>query len=74
MLVLGRRVGESIFIGDDIIVTILSNREGQIRVGIDAPKKTRILREELKPYPSSNICTEYKQAENVKRTRVLVKF
>lgn len=51
MLVLGRNVGQSILIGKDIIITIVSNRDGQVRVGIDAPKDVRVLREELIPYP-----------------------
>lgn len=50
MLVLGRNVGQSILIGKDIIITIVSNRDGQVRVGIDAPKEVRVLREELTPH------------------------
>jgi carbon storage regulator len=38
MLVLSRKVGESIVIGDDVVVTILEIRGDLIRVGIDAPK------------------------------------
>ena len=39
MLVLSRKVGESIVIGDDVVVTILEIRGDLIRVGIDAPKQ-----------------------------------
>ena len=47
MLVLGRKAGEQILIGDDIVVTVLEIDERQIKVGIDAPRQVRILRSEL---------------------------
>lgn len=47
MLVLSRRVGESIVIGDDITVTILEVRSDGIRVGIDAPRSVAVHRAEL---------------------------
>ncbi len=47
MLVLTRKIGQGIRIGDDIIVRILEEKEGRIRVGIEAPQKMRIFREEL---------------------------
>ena len=47
MLVLGRRAGESVIIGDEIIVTILAVDGEKIKVGIQAPSDTRILRQEL---------------------------
>jgi len=48
MLILTRRVGESLFINDNIIVTVLGNsRSGQVRLGINAPDDVVILREEL---------------------------
>jgi carbon storage regulator len=47
MLVLGRKIGEKIVIDDNIYVTILQVREGQVRIGIDAPKNIPILRFEL---------------------------
>ncbi len=52
MLVLLRYAGQSIHIGDDITVTILGERHGGIRVGIDAPSKVKIMREELKKHVS----------------------
>jgi len=42
MLVLSRKVGESIVIGDDVVVTILEIRGDLIRVGIDAPKHVKV--------------------------------
>lgn len=47
MLVLTRKVGESLLIGDDIRVTIVSADSEKVRVGIEAPKEQRIFREEL---------------------------
>lgn len=44
MLVLTRKVGETIRIGDDIVVTVLEMRRGQVRIGIDAPRQMRIVR------------------------------
>ena len=49
MLVLTRNIGESIVIGDDIVITYLKDtvRPGQIHIGIEAPNNVKILREEL---------------------------
>ncbi len=47
MLIISRRCGESFIIGDDVKITVLSVKGNQIRFGIDAPKETTILREEV---------------------------
>ena len=47
MLVLTRRSGETILIGDDIEITILAVDGSQVRVGVDAPEDVKILRGEL---------------------------
>jgi carbon storage regulator len=47
MLVLTRKVGERVLIGDDIVVTILDARGDGIRIGIDAPRGIRIQRDEV---------------------------
>lgn len=47
MLILSRRIGETIMIGDDVTVTVLGIRGGQARVGIAAPKQVQVHREEI---------------------------
>lgn len=49
MLVLTRKVGESILIGDNIKVTIIECSYGKMRVGIEAPREVKVLRTELAP-------------------------
>jgi carbon storage regulator len=48
MLVLSRKAGESIKIGDDITIKVIEIRHDQVRIGIEAPKDISILRSELK--------------------------
>ncbi len=47
MLVLTRRPGESITIGDDIVVTVVAASGSQVRVGITAPRSVQVLRGEI---------------------------
>jgi len=47
MLVLTRRVGDSIRIGDEVVITVLEIKGGQVQVGVSAPKGIRILRGEI---------------------------
>lgn len=47
MLILTRRVGETLIVGDDISVTILGIKGNQIRIGINAPKDISVHREEI---------------------------
>jgi len=47
MLVLSRKVGESIVINESIRLTVVQVKNGRIRLGIDAPPEVRVLREEL---------------------------
>ena len=47
MLILTRRVGETLVIGDDVTVTVLSVRGNQVRIGVNAPKNITVHREEI---------------------------
>ncbi len=47
MLILTRKVGESIMIGDSVVVKILGLRAGQVKIGIEAPKDLKVHREEI---------------------------
>lgn len=47
MLILTRRIGETLIVGDDIAVTILGVKGSQVRVGINAPIDTPVHREEI---------------------------
>jgi carbon storage regulator len=54
MLVLSRKVGEKVFIGENISVTIVRIAQGVVRIGIDAPENLPIVREEIR----NQICAE----------------
>ena len=47
MLLLTRRINETINIGDDITVTVLGGKENQVRLGITAPDNVKVYREEI---------------------------
>jgi len=58
MLVLTRKIGEGIFIGDDIRIIILESKDGRIRVGVEAPQDKKIYRQEI----YERICQENREA------------
>ena len=47
MLILTRRVGESLMIGDDVTITVLGVKGNQVRIGVKAPKEVAVHREEI---------------------------
>lgn len=47
MLILTRRIGESLKIGDDVTVTVLASKGNQVRIGVDAPRDVEVHREEI---------------------------
>jgi carbon storage regulator len=53
MLVLNRKIGEQIVIGDDIVVTVVRVQGKQVRIGIEAPLSVSIRRQELLPQDDS---------------------
>ncbi len=51
MLILTRRIGETLLIGDDVTVTVLGIKGNQVRIGIKAPDQVNVVREELLDRP-----------------------
>ncbi|WP_121410227.1 carbon storage regulator CsrA [Pseudomonas aeruginosa] len=47
MLILTRRVGETMMVGDDVTVTVLGVKGNQVRIGVNAPKEVAVHREEI---------------------------
>jgi carbon storage regulator len=47
MLILTRRIGESVMIGDDVTITVLRVKGNQVRLGVNAPKNVSVQREEI---------------------------
>ncbi len=63
MLVLSRTLGQKIFIGDNICVTVVDIDRGKVRIGVEAPRDVVILREEMRPKKPAPEC------EQPRRTR-----
>jgi len=47
MLILSRRIGESVMIGDEVTVTVLNVHGNQVRIGVSAPRNVAVHREEI---------------------------
>ncbi len=65
MLILTRRVGETLMIGDDVTVTVLGVKGNQVRIGVNAPKHVAVHREEI----YQRIKQELDQQSGQSRTR-----
>ncbi len=63
MLILTRKVGESIMIGDSVEVKILGLRAGQVKIGIEAPKDLKVHREEIYDRIRAEVASQ-RQASN----------
>ena len=61
MLILTRRVGESLMVGDDITITVLGVKGNQVRIGVNAPRDVAVHREEI--YKRIQDDDEHKAAE-----------
>lgn len=64
MLILTRRIGESIMINDDVKISILGITGRQIRIGIDAPKEVDVHREEIYQKIQQEKAREAQEQEN----------
>ena len=74
MLILTRRVGETVMIGNEVTVTVLGVKGNQVRLGVNAPKSVSVQREEIfhrikrENTESENTESENTEAENIEST------
>lgn len=74
MLVISRKIGESLVISDNIKITIISSGVDKVAIGIDAPKEVRVVREELIETIEANIASNEKVEQiDYKSIAVLLK-
>ena len=66
MLVLSRKAGERILIGDDVAITVVRIGPNSVRIGIEAPKSMNIVREELCNFDSPETGEAKTEAEAIK--------
>jgi carbon storage regulator len=70
MLVLTRKIGEQIVIGDDIIIKIVEVKGKQVRVGIEAPRSVEVNREEIyqQKHPEKELNSQNLNFDDLQRT------
>jgi len=69
MLILTRRVGETLMIGDEVSVTVLGIKGNQVRIGVNAPRQVAVHREEI--YERIKLEKENSQIEGAAEPRVV---
>lgn len=69
MLVLSRKPGERILVGDEIVVTVVRVGGGAVRLGIEAPKDFAVIREELNINPPIDKNRESEPSKSVKEAK-----
>lgn len=65
MLVLSRKLGEKIYIGDNVCITVVDIDRGKIRLGIEAPRDVPIYRQELLPLKNQQQEDEAKEGSSI---------
>ena len=65
MLILTRRVGETLMIGDDVTVTVLGVKGNQVRIGVNAPKHVAVHREEIYERIKREQSGEFSSEDNI---------
>ena len=74
MLVLARKVGEKIILNDDIEIIVLDSNQNTVRIGVNAPKKVTVYREELyREIKNANISSKEVTEKSVKELHELIK-
>lgn len=75
MLVLTRKSGEQILIGDDIVITVLDSRGDGVRIGIDAPRGMKIQRNEVvRAVEEANVAAATASPDGEERIKALLEL
>ena len=69
MLVLSRKVGERIMIGDNVIVTVVNNSRGSVSLGIEAPREVAVNREEIAAKLNGSIFSAFNKTSRAESSK-----